>query len=643
MKRLIFVGLVSLITLTTLAQKDPVVMKVDGKSVTKSEFEHIFKKNNKDTEITKEDIDEYLQLFTNFKLKVTEAEHLQMDTIPKLKRELQQFREQLAKPYLTDQSSTDDLKKEAYERMKWEVRAQHILIKCNETASPEDTLKAYNKLMKARKEVEGGADFGTVAQKYSEDPSVKQNSGDLGYFSAFKMVYPFESGVYNTEKGKLSDIVRTRFGYHLIKVVDKRPARGTRLAAHILIQANSKSSREQQEQAKKKADEIYNNLKKGGNFEQLAKQHSDDRNSAPEGGKLKWFTAGDLIPEFDNALFALKANNDFSEPIKTQFGYHIIKRLDSKELGTFEEVESEIKSKMSRDSRNTISRQSFIQKLKKEYKFKSKQKVLKAFELSLDSTLAQGKYMFEGNKLASKKLMSFAKKKYTVEDFAKYLENNQRKVRSTDKSEIVNKTFKLYVEEEIMNYEKSILESKHEQYRLLMKEYRDGILLFELTDQMVWKKATKDTSGLKIFYENNKNRFQWDERVDAVFYFCQNEKIAKQVMDMRKNGIEKDSIRKVMNATSPLNVNLKTMKEELKNLTYLQGAKLKKGMNGVYEFNGQKVLVEVNEILPSQPKKLTEAKGLITAAYQDHLEEEWIKSLKNKYEVEVMDAVYTVK
>jgi len=630
-----------LIATVSVAQKDPVVMTVNGVDVTKSEFEHIFKKNNKDEDITKEDIDEYLELFTNFKLKVTAAEELGLQDDEKFIKELAQYREQLAQPYLVDQSMNEMLMKEAYSHMQYEVYASHILIKADANATPEDTLKAYTKLMEARKKIEGGEDFATVAKQYSEDPSAKQNSGSLGYFTAFKMVYPFEKAAFDTEPGKLSNVIRTRFGYHFLKVHDKREARGTRLAAHILIRVNDEDNRSKLEEAEKKAQEIYAMLKEGKEFEQLAKQFSEDRNSAAIGGKLKWFGAGDLIPAFDEALFTLKNDGDYAAPVKTRFGWHIIKRLEAKEIGSYGDVKSEIKSKIAKDARNAKTKASFIAKLKKEYKFKENRKGLDAFADRMDSTLLQGKYKYEEKSGDSKSLFSFNKTEYTISDFGKHLEDNQYKTKDTDLQKLLNTRYESWVSGALIDFEKSQLESKYIKYKMLMKEYRDGILLFELTDQKVWGKAVKDTSGLKSYYNDHAADFVWSERADGVFYFCINDEIASQVQTMLTMGEGQDTIIKVVNRDSPLNVNVRARTEEISSLEYTN--QLSKGVNGPFDYNGQKVVVFVNDIMAPGPKKLKEAKGIITAAYQDHLEKEWIAELKSKYPVKVnKEVLYTI-
>ena len=325
MKQLQILLVFFLAALSVTAQKDKVILTIAGEPVYKSEFEYIFKKNNDDTLITREDLDEYMELFINYKLKVREAEDLGMDTTKAFRRELNSYRNQLAAPYLTDKEVTEELIKEAYERMKEEVRASHILIRVDEDADPEDTLAAYQEIMNIRNQIENGSDFEKTARLLSNDPSVKTNSGDLGYFTVFQMVYPFETVAYNTPVGELSMPVRSRFGYHLIKITDRRPARGQVQVAHIIIVSNDKMKPEQQENAKKKIDEIYNNILEGADFGEMARKYSDDKTSASKGGVLPPFGPGKMIVEFENEVYKLKTPGDISEPFKTQYGWHMIK------------------------------------------------------------------------------------------------------------------------------------------------------------------------------------------------------------------------------------------------------------------------------------------------------------------------------
>ncbi|RLD26557.1 MAG: peptidylprolyl isomerase, partial [Bacteroidetes bacterium] len=370
MKNVQFFLLFVLTSLLVNAQKDKTIITINEEPVFKSEFEYVFKKNNEDDTITRQELDEYMELFINYKLKVQEAEDLGMDTVQSFVKELNGYRNQLAAPYLIDTKVNDELIVEAYDRMKFEIRASHILIKVADDALPEDTLAAYQEALNVRNQINGGSNFEKTARLLSSDPSVKTNSGDLGYFTVFQMVYPFETAAYNTEVGEISMPVRTRFGYHLIKVTDKRPARGEVRVAHIVVLSNDKMKPEQRENAKMKIYEISVKLDNGDDFALLAKQYSDDKGSAQKGGELPMFGPGKMIAEFENVSYNLENIGDISEPFETQYGWHIVKLLEKRDIGTFEELEPTIKKKLKRDSRGKLSKKAFIAERKKEYNFK---------------------------------------------------------------------------------------------------------------------------------------------------------------------------------------------------------------------------------------------------------------------------------
>lgn len=690
----------SAIGLTSLAQtSEPVIMTVNGKPVYKSEFENVYKKNS-GKEVSKEpkSVKEYVDLFSTFKMKVFEAEANGLDTNTAFKTELAGYRKQLAAPYLTDKNVNEALLQEAYERMKTEVKAAHILIRLTEDALPKDTIEAYTRLMIIRDAVMGktpsatklteyenllkksssaltkastkqdtvnynaklnavkgivstigsGADkFNLAAKKTSEDPSAVDNGGDLGYFTSLQMVYPFENAAFKANVGEITMPVRTRFGYHILKVIDKRPSQGEILTAHIMVKFAKDMQEKDKANLKTKIDEIYTKLKAGEKFEDLARQFSDDKPSAEKGGQLQWFGSSRMPIEFEKAAFALNANGDYSEPFTTNYGWHIVKRIDKKGLAPFADMKADLKQRIGKDTRTQAGRTSLIAKIKTENNFKENPIALKDFLKVIDTTVYQGKWEAKkAEKLGNKELFNLGTKKYTQNDFAKYIESRQTIRPATDNNMFLRQSYKEFVDETVINYEDSNLETKYPEFRNLLKEYRDGILLFDLTDQKVWSKAVKDTTGLKAYYEKNKNNFLWDERADVTSYNCVNDKIAREVRAMlKKNKTEKEIVETV-NKTSQLNVTAES-------ITYLKGenknvdANWKQGVTAtdIKDPKDNKItILVVNKVMEKTPKTIAEAKGLITADYQNYLEKEWLTYLKNKYTVKVNeDVLNTVK
>lgn len=674
-------------------KKDPVLMKVGDKTVTKEEFKAIFTKNLKDSVITQAALDEYMVLFTKFKLKVTEAESLGLDTTKKFREELIGYRKQLARPYLTDMAMSDEMVKEAYERMKEEIRASHILVKCELDAAPKDTLAAYKKAVALRDRVIKGEDFAKVAgsKDGSEDPTAPKNGGDIGYFSALQMVYPFESACYKMKTGDISMPVRTRFGYHIIKIADRRPARGQVHVSHILVSSRDEDDPKAKEAAAKKAEEIMSKINAGEDFANLARTYSDDQSSAKKGGELGTFGPGKMVPEFEEASFALKNAGDVSPVIKTSYGYHIIKLHEKIPIQTFDEVKGQLKQKISRDSRSVLPKKAFIDKLKKKYKYKESKSTLDLFYTGVDTSILGGRWRKEYLYAAStyvrpvitpnngddglikginedkkgelikeketiptdakkeaalkKKIMfSFAGKKYSQYDFAVYLEKNQRKDKVMEMKKYLDQSFHSWVNDELLNHEDSQLEVLYPEFRLLMKEYRDGILLFELTDQKVWNKAVKDTAGLRGYYNEKKSKYMWGTRYDVDIYTCNSMEIAKNVIVDVNTGTTNDGLREKYNKDSQLNLKVEAGKFAKEDKEIFSMIELKPGLSQVVQKDNQFIVVKVKEVLPPMSKTLNEAKGVVTADYQNYLELQWLKELEAKYKVEVFkDVLYSIK
>ena len=623
------------------AQTDPVLMTIGGTNISKSEFEKVYKKNNKDVSYDSKSVKEYLELYINYKLKVKEAEEEKLDTSESFINELKGYRKQLAQPYMTDKDVTENLVKEAYDRMKKDVRASHILFKLAPDALPKDTLVAFNKAMKVREKLMKGGDFTALAKENSEDPSAKENAGDLGFFTGMQMVYPFESAAYNLKQGEISMPVRTKYGYHLIKVTDSRPAQGEIHTAHIMIKTAGTNDQDSVNMAAKhKIDEIYAKLKAGDKFDDLATQCSDDKGSARSGGILPWFGTGRMVPEFEKAAFELKADGDYSAPIKTSYGWHIIKRIEKRGIPTFEEKQNELKTMVARDSRAELSKNSLVLRIKKDYNFKETLKNKEDFINSLDSSLAKGEYDQSKSAAFTKPLFTIGDKTFTQTDFAEYLANHQTKKEGTVSQKIANMLYDQFVTESCLAYEEANLDKKYPDFKSLMQEYRDGILLFDLTDQKVWSKAMKDSAGLSKYYEMHKNAYLWGDRVDAVVYTCANKEIAASVRKMlKKKGATPSSIADEINKDSQLNLTIKEGKFSKGDNEIVDSVKWVKGLSPDLNRNSQICFVDIKEIIPPSPKSLDESKGLVTADYQTYLEKEWIETLRKKYPVTVNEQV----
>ncbi len=642
MKKMRIVSLLLLAPALLFAQaKDPVLMEIAGKNVLLSEFETIFNKNNtKDAQ--QQTLDEYVDLFVNFKLKVQAALDAGIDTSEAFTSELSGYRKQLAQPYLSDKDANETLMKEAYERMLWDIRASHILIRVDADAAPKDTIEAYNKILKIRKEILAGKDFAQAAKEYTQDPSGADNGGELGYFTAFYMVYPFETAAYTTKKGEISQPVRTKFGYHLLKITDKRKAVGTIKTAHIMVKAHQEMSPEELKLAEERIQEIYKKLQAGESFEKLAQDFSDDKGSASRGGELSPFGVGRMVPEYEEAAFALKANGDYSAPVKTDFGWHIIKRIEHYSIKSYEELMNEIKIKVTRDSRAEVSKQQFVNKLKKQYELKEYPKNRPEIASLIDNSFFEGKWSLSDKPIsANKPLFDLEKKTYTQRDLLAFMEARQTRRPVINKNEVVNQQYAELLETKILELEDANLERKYPDFKILLQEYRDGILLFEITDRNVWTKAVKDTTGIEAFYQTIKNKYMWPERADAVIYTANNQKTAdaarKVINKMLKKGVKHDEVLKQVNKKDPNALSMQKglyTREELPALV-----EWKKGLSLNYPKNNKVAFVYINEIKAPTPKDMWDVRGLVTSEYQNQLEKEWIQDLRKKYPVVINQEV----
>ncbi len=626
-----------------VAKSEPVLMTIGSTKVTVAEFENVFHKNNtKEGTGDAKSLNDYVDLFVNFKLKVKEAEELGLDTAKSFKEELAGYRKQLAQPYLTDKDVNEKLLRETYDRMQEDVHASHILVKVLENALPKDTLDAYNKIIKIRARILKGEDFNKVASEkgISDDPSSKDNGGDLGFFTSLQMVYPFESAAYKTKVGEISMPVRTRYGYHIIKVTERRKAQGEVLASHIMVKTTPNMSKEDSLNAYTKITEIFNKLKAGSKFEDLAAEFSDDKSTAKKGGELPWFGTGKMPIEFEKTAFALTTKGDFGKPMRTKYGWHIVKLNDKRGLASFDDLKNELKAKVTKDSRSQAGRTSLIAKVKAEYKFKENPKLVDEFVKVMDTLLFDGRWDVAKASTLKKPMFNFNEKVYTQTDFANYIASHQSKRPKTDYSIVLNQLYKQYVEESAVDYEEARLDQKYPEFKALMQEYRDGILLFELTDQKVWSKAVKDTTGSKAYYEKNKTNYMWDERAEASVYSCATDKVAAQVRGLMKKTKTEKEILAVVNKDSQLNLQTETRifskgENEFVDKNWNPGT----SADMKSEKDKKTVIVVTTKLLKPEPKSYMDSKGMVTADYQNYLEKEWITSLKAKYPVNVDKAV----
>jgi peptidyl-prolyl cis-trans isomerase SurA len=622
-------------------------LTIDGNKYDISEFNYIYTKNNENASYNDDSLLAYVnKYFIDYKLKINEAKRLGYDTLPKLVNELKQYRTQLSRPYLIDKDKNEALVKEAYDRTVNEVRASHILIRVASDAAPADSLAAYNKIMALRKRiVEDGEDFSAVAtgEGGSEDQSVKSNNGDLGYFSALQMVYPFEDAAFKTAVGEVSMPVRTQFGYHLIKVTDKRKSKGRIQVEHIMIMNDPKSVKE--DPAKVKIDEIYELLESGNNFEELAQKYSDDQSSKMKGGLLPEFGGGTkqrMVPEFEAQAFALENDGDYSKPFKTQYGWHIVKRIHVTNIPSYEQMQRELKLKVEKDIRSQSTQLAFIESLKTDYHFTNNKSQIEKLKAVITPDVFEGKWQNKSQFNLPQPLVKFANQSFNLNDFAAHIESTQRREKPISIDSYLDYKYNTWVNKLILEYEDSQLEAKHPAFKNLMREYEEGVLIFEIMQKEIWNKASEDTIGLKNYYENHKSEFKYPERYQGTLYQLNDKSTAKKALKLMKNPtLSEQQIKDSLNANSSLNAKYKKGTfnfdaQEFKTKKDGKYRQFKEGKSKVFKgTDGQYYVFKASKHLAPSVRKFEEAKGLATAGYQNELQKQWIQKLRSDAKINI--------
>lgn len=635
--------MLGVISVSAQQNNDPILLTVGNENIPASEFTRIYLKNNQVSTLTDiKSVEDYLNLFIKFKLKVADALSLKLDTSLSFKNELAGYKQQLARPYMVDKETEQKLIAEAYERMKYEVSASHILIAVPERATPSDTLKLYEKAIAIRNRIINGESFETVARATSDDHSVTNNNGFLGYFTVFQMVYPFESAVYNLKPSEISMPVRTRFGYHIIKFNDKRSAKGQVKVAHIMIAVNKDANPELQTKAKEKIQEIYKQVLNNEDFGKLANQFSQDPGSAKNNGELPWLSSGVIIPEFERVAFGFDHDGQVSEPFQTVYGWHIAKRLGRKEIGAFEEMQPEIKKKLSMDSRSTISIEKMVEKIKRENSFKEDTINLLPIVALLDSSIYKGSWKLPNLK-ENKVIFTIANQKHDQSEFVNYLFQYQQKPLFGNFHSIAKKVYSDWVNKSVYDYQLSTLEFKYPDFKYLLQEYHDGILLFNVSDINVWSKASNDSIGLENFYQKNKANYRWGERIQYAIYTCIDEalltKVNKMVLTRKSKRLKPEDILQKVNKANGAKVEVSYKVANSDEQDVVDYKSWTGGLSKLSNVQGTYVFKEIIAITNGDIKALADCKGQVIADYQQTLEEEWLKTLHQKYAVTVNQEV----
>lgn len=618
-----------------------VLFTIDDKSYYTDEFTRVYNKNiDLVKDESQKDLNSYLDLFVAYKLKINKANKLGLQNGTQYQNELKTYRSQLAKNYTSDTKVTKALIDEAYDRMQKEVKAAHILITCDENASPEDTLKAYNQILDIRKKIIAGQKFEDAAQQYSQDPSAKENKGNLGYFSVFRMVYPFESAAFKTKVGEISNPVRTRFGYHLVKVIDVRENRGEVTVAHIMIMKPQSNAEADITKAKNTINDIYAKLKQGENFSTLATQFSEDKNSGPRGGILPRFASGQLSSDvFENKAFGLVNPGDYTEPFESQFGWHIVKLMEKHPIKKKDEMERELDAKIRKDERSRIIVNTLNAKLRQKYPVKRNEKLYGEIKKTVTDNYYNSDWkMPENTKNFEGELFKFETKSVSGSAFLNELHVQQKsKIKTKPIGKLVDQVYSTFVDNQLNTYYNDNLENEFPDFASIVEEYRDGLLLFDLMEKEIWNKAKQDTIGLKQYFDANKSKYQWKNRADVLVVSSTKEDYIKQAAKMLKGNVTADALKEKLNTKESVNV---MTKQEIVEEGTNVNVQLKEGLSKIYKDKDYFYINKVLKVLPAGDKTLEETKGKVINDYQQYLEDNWVDELKKEFKVNVNRDVF---
>jgi peptidyl-prolyl cis-trans isomerase SurA len=621
-------------------EKDPILFTVNGEEVRVSEFNYIYEKTNGDkADYSIKSVNEYLDLYKKFKLKVVRAKEMKLDTIQVLKKELEGYQRQLADSYLLDKEVTEKLTKEVFDRTLQDVEISHILV----TVNPQDTTNAYKKIIAAKSALASGMPFEEVVETYSEDRSAKRNKGYVGFVTA-----PFPNGLYVLENigydkaiGEYHGPVRSDAGYHIVKVGSRRPARGEMEAAHIWV----KKASDGDEKAEIKIKEAYAKIAAGMKFEDAAKFYSDDKKTNLKGGYIGFFGINKYEIKFENTVYGLE-DGTYSEPFESASGWHIVKRISRKGPQEYNLVKPKLQATIKKDSRFMIAKDKMVERIKSENNFKLSEETLNAFTATLDKNFLT--YKWKPSTIGAENVLFTFNESYkvTIKDFNEYLKKNSRdRIRmgkATEISYAVEILFNAFSNDQSLKYEEMMLATKYPEFRSLMREYSEGILLFEATKMEVWDLASKDTSGLIEFHKTIADRYQWRERAVASIYTLNNldeAQMAKILKYARKKTPEK-VLSKFNKKEEILSHISKTFEKD--------GARIVRGMDWkigamtaveVNDYDKTQSFLKFEELQPKVNKTIDEARGYIISDYQDYLQKEWIDTLENKYEIKVNNDV----
>ena len=616
--------------------KKNVLLTINSNPVYSSDFTKVFNKNlDLVVEESQKNVAGYLDLFIDYKLKITEAYAQELDKNQQYIKEFKKYEDQLAKKYIYDKRVVSKLVEEAYDRSLEEINAEHILVLSNLNDSPNDTLKAYNKIKEAHVKALKGENFTSLVIEYSEEPGAKKSKGKLGYFTAFQMVYPFENTAYNTKVGEISQITRTSFGYHIIKINDRRKKKPKINVSHIMIFSNKDKKAEDPEE---RINELYAMIMQGEPFEKIAKQFSEDKNTGVKGGQLKTFGPGDLkAPKFENAAYSIKNEGEIIAPVQSAFGWHIIRLNEKFSIPSFEEQKDDIEKKVKGGARALVVTQAINNKIIKKYGFKEGESYISYFNNFVNDSILSRKWTYSSIPLTENQILFIiGDHDVTYTDFAEYLRDNQKTIKKyINKESLLIDMYVKFKNETLKNYFKERLEVENTEYATIINDYRNGLLVYDVMNKNIWQIAKTDSTGLKDYYETKKNNYKWKKRLDVDIYSSSDEITTKQVQTLLMRGEELATIKKQINSDGKINVITVSDVFEIDQSELPEDLIPEKGVSDIKLNDGFYVVVNIKEVIEPNLKEFDEVRGTVISDFQTEIEKKWMQSLRDKYEVKI--------
>ncbi len=643
-------SLIMAVSTFLISQDDEALFTINNKKISKSEFVYSFNKNN--PTLVSENIDstrKYLEKYIEFKLKIIEAENLGLDKKKEFIDEFGKYRTQLIMPYLADRQLIEKLAKEAYERMKTEIHVRHILISVSLYASPKDSLLAYQKASKILLRLNSGEDFGVVARQVSDDPQAINNGGDLWYVGPLILPYNIENYLYSNKQAKYSHPIRTQFGYHIVEILDKRKNPGLTHVAHILVALTNQKKEFLDEPSKQLADSLYQLIQNGQDFSALAIQYSNDNGQLTNGGELPWFETGAMPHEFEIACHKLSYDGAVTKPIKTRFGYHIIKRLGKRDIPTYQQIEDQLIQKISSSEQGEIVLQQTVSNLKKEYTFNDSHTLSVVIDM-IDSTIFEKKWKIPEFVDLSTTLFSFDNQKVSHKDFLEYLEEKQAIMLPVTIEIYINSMYDEFIKEKLIFHEEKMLIKNNHSYRFLLNEFREGILYFEITQKKNWDKSNGNQASLQEYYNKNKSKYNNLYQADvSIFEYSIVEplKIEKYLLKYKEQNIEDREI------VLKIKTNIDKQFKLIERLNAIEGKSsifdkcIIKFKNKEFDVNekllrleSEKKIIWFNSEITRRERPYKEIETIVSEDYMNDSDKIWIDGLKKKYKVTINENVF---